>query len=252
MQNEKAFYVIAHRGASAYYPENTMSSFRAAVEMDADMIELDVQLSKDKQIVVFHDAVLQRKTNGKGLLIEKTYSELNKLDAGSWFRKEFKDERIPLLSEVLMFTRNKILVNIEIKTEAVTENAEGGITQLVLGLIKKLNVEDQVIISSFDYRVFQRLEKFGSKVKRAILYEKKTSGRKSPAELVAEYKVDAFNCSAREIKSKWILELNRENIPFFVYTVNNTKSMKKLIEAGAKGLFSDKPDLLKEVLEGKK
>lgn len=249
MNTNKSFYTIAHRGASAYAPENTMVAFYKAVQMNADMLELDVQLSKDKKIVVFHDADLKKKTNGKGKVRDFTYAELEKLDAGSWFNKKFKSERIPLLRDVLTYTKDKILVNIEIKTEAVTEIVDGGITSLVLQLIDELEIVDQVIISSFDYRVLERLANSGSSVKRALLYNKKLSGKKSPIELVAEYKADAFNCSARELNKRWISELSVKEIPFFVYTVNSPRKMEKLIKSGAKGIFSDKPDVLKQVFD---
>ena len=96
-----AVEVIAHRGASAERPENTMSSFRRAAELEADRIELDVQLTRDGQVVVFHDADLDRTTDGSGPLTEHTWDELSRLDAGSWMSPEFAGERIPRLVEVL-------------------------------------------------------------------------------------------------------------------------------------------------------
>ena len=157
--SKKRFYTIAHRGASAYYPENTMSAFKAAVDMKADMIELDVLLSKDNIPVVFHDERLDEKTNGSGLVCDHTLSDLKKHDAGSWFDTKFKNERIPTLREVLEFSRNRILVNIEIKPEVVTEKEESGIVKLVLNLVEELGMEEVVMISSFDYRVLERLSK---------------------------------------------------------------------------------------------
>lgn len=247
--SKKRFYTIAHRGASAYYPENTMSAFKAAVDMNADMIELDVLLSKDNIPVVFHDERLDKKTNGSGLVLDHTLSELQKLDAGSWFDTRFKNEQISTLREVLEFLRNRILVNIEIKPEAVTENEESGIVELVLNLVEELGVEEVVIISSFDYRVLERISKRENNIKSALLYEGKQSYGREPSSLVRDYKIDAFNCSLQQLTDNWVLQLNKNKIPFFVYTINDELTMKSLIQIGAKGIFTDKPDALNKVVE---
>ena len=247
--SKKRFYTIAHRGASAYYPENTMSAFKAAVDMKADMIELDVLLSKDNIPVVFHDERLDEKTNGSGLVCDHTLSDLKKLDAGSWFDTKFKNERIPTLREVLEFSRNRILVNIEIKPEVVTEKEESGIVELVLNLAEELGMEEVVMISSFDYRVLERLSKRETNIKSALLYERVQSHGREPSRLAKYYNIDAFNCSEHQLIDNWVLQLNNNKIPFFIYTVNDELTMKSLIQVGAKGIFTDKPDVLNKVVE---
>lgn len=247
--SKKRFYTIAHRGASAYYPENTMSAFKAAVDMKADMIELDVLLSKDNIPVVFHDERLDEKTNGSGLVCDHTLSDLKKLDAGSWFDTKFKNERIPTLREVLEFSRNRILVNIEIKPEVVTEKEESGIVELVLNLVEELGMEEVVMISSFDYRVLERLSKRETNIKSALLYERVQSHGREPSRLAKDYNIDAFNCSEHQLIDNWVLQLNNNKIPFFIYTVNDELTMKSLIQVGAKGIFTDKPDVLNKVVE---
>jgi len=249
MDFSKNCYVIAHRGASAYYPENTMSAFKGALELKADMIELDVLLTKDRIPIVFHDEKLNKKTNGKGLTQDFTLTELQELDAGSWFDKKFKEEKIPTLLEVLEFSKGKILVNIEIKTEAVSDIEKGGVVQIIIEMLKDLEMEEQVILSSFDYRAIERVNKYSKDIKTALLYEKKQSSNKTPATLIEEYEVDAFNCSKKQLSEKWISELNNSRIPYFIYTVNKKEEMLSLIKHGAKGIFSDKPDVLKRVAD---
>ncbi|MCG8371903.1 MAG: hypothetical protein MI700_00125 [Balneolales bacterium] len=247
--NDDNFVVIAHRGASAYAPENTHSAFKLAIEMNAEMIELDLLLSKDGIPVIIHEDPLERTTNGTGNTSDFTLNELKKLDTGSWFSSEYEGEPFPTLDEFLAYVDDVIAVNIEIKSEAVTDNAEGGIVDKALALVKKYELEDQVIFSSFDYRVMIHLEELDPTIPKAILYDSKKSGSLLPSQLVEKYKVDAFNCSYRELTEEWIEDLKANDIPFFVYTVNEEELMKQMINAGAAGIFSDKPDVLKEIVE---
>lgn len=247
--NGDGFVIIGHRGASAYHPENTMSAFRAAYEMGAEMIELDVTLSKDGIPVVIHDETLDRTTTGQGSVSDHTLEELKTLDAGSWFSAEHSEEPIPTLEEVLEFAKGKISVNIEIKTEAVTDEAWGGIEQKAWELVKKYEMEDYVLFSSFDYRAVAHLKKINVDIAAALLYEKEQSASQTPSELVEVYSADAFNCSYRQFSKKWAKEASEAGFPVFVYTVNGERLMRKMIKRGASGIFSDKPDVLKKIVE---
>lgn len=247
--NKDNVVVIGHRGASAYYPENTMSAFRAAYEMGAEMIELDILLSKDDVPVVIHDETLERTTDGTGKVMEYTYEELNKLDAGSWFGEEHTGERIPTLEEVLQFAKGKIAVNIEIKTEAVSDERERGIEEKAYELVKKYDMQDYVLFSSFDYRAIAHLKELDVNIAVALLYDKQQSYDKDPKELVESYNADAFNCSYRQFSKKWAEVTSEAGIPVFVYTVNSRRKMKKMIKRGVNGIFSDKPDVLKSLVD---
>jgi glycerophosphoryl diester phosphodiesterase len=247
--NDDGFIVIAHRGASADYPENTMAAFKGAIELNAEMIELDVMMSKDGVPVVFHDAELDDHTNGSGLISNYTLEELKELDAGSWFDSKFANEPIPTLDEVLGWASGKIALNIEIKTEAVSDEIEGGVEEKCLDLVKKHGMEDHVLFSSFDYRAVAHLKKLDPDIPVALLYEKSQSKRKLPNELIAEYNADAFNCSYRQLNSKWMADLREHNIPSFIYTVDRKSRMIKLLNAGVTGIFTNKPDVLNGVVK---
>lgn len=116
----KNYTKIAHRGDVAQAPENTMAAFHSALNNGFDVIELDIHLSKDKKIVVIHDASVNRTTNGEGLVNDMTIAELQKLNAGSWYSQHFSEEKIPLLQEVLDEFAGKIVLLIEIKAGAET------------------------------------------------------------------------------------------------------------------------------------
>ncbi|MHB8138764.1 MAG: glycerophosphodiester phosphodiesterase [Smithellaceae bacterium] len=241
--------IIAHRGASAYYPENTIPSFKAAIGMGADMVEMDVQLTLDGEVVVFHDKNISRCTNARGSIADYPYAELQKLDAGSWFDRKFKGEKIPALSKVLTFCKNRIAVNIEIKTEAVTNVIPGGIEEKCLKIVNRIGMRKHVIFSSFDPRAVQHLKQIDRQAPVAVLFEKKHYGSQLPSDIVASLGADAFNCSRRELGKKWLADLKHHGIPASVYVVNDEKSMKHLLGLGVDGIFTDKPDILKGVLE---
>ncbi|OAH52542.1 MULTISPECIES: glycerophosphodiester phosphodiesterase [Bacillaceae] len=140
--------IFAHRGASGTHPENTMAAFEAAVRIGADGIELDVQMTKDGEIVIIHDETVNRTTNGKGAIERMTYAEIAELDAGSWFHPKFAGEKILTLDEFLTWaTGNTMQINIELKTNKVPYY---GIEQKVLELIDIYNMRGRVIISSFN------------------------------------------------------------------------------------------------------
>ena len=100
-------HIIAHRGSSADRPENTLASYRRAMESGATMFEIDVRRTKDDVLISLHDADLKRTTNGKGPARDRTFAEIRKLDAGSWFDPRYKDERVPSMREILDLSRGK-------------------------------------------------------------------------------------------------------------------------------------------------
>jgi glycerophosphoryl diester phosphodiesterase len=245
----KPFLVIAHRGASYDAPENTMSAFELAHRRQADMIELDVQLSKDSVPVVFHDDSLNKKSTGKGPVHSLTVKELKQLDSGSWYSSEFAGEQILLLEEVLAWAKGKILLNIEIKPESVSDQADGGVEEKVIQLVKDFQMEQQVLISSFHYLALIRLKKIEPQIFTGLLYYKKISQGYSPLELLDMYKADFFHCSRRELIHNWADQLQQSDRHFLIYTVNSPRQMRMFIKMGAYGIFSDKPGLLKDVTE---
>mgnify|MGYP001573038509 CR=1 FL=1 len=107
--------IIAHRGASAVAPEGTRAAIRAAVRAGADMVELDVQMTRDGRLVAFHDDRLERTTNGAGRVSDVPYARFARLDAGSWFHARFADERPLLVSQVLRLTPRRMGINLELK-----------------------------------------------------------------------------------------------------------------------------------------
>ena len=141
--------LVAHRGFKAKYPENTMTAFKAGVDAGAQMVELDVHLTRDHELVVIHDDTLDRTTNGEGPVDEYTLTELKRLDAGHWFHPRFAGEQIPTLREVLRQLSHRVLINIEVKSD-IEQNTpvSGVIEEKLLDLLKRGDVFSAVLISA--------------------------------------------------------------------------------------------------------
>jgi glycerophosphoryl diester phosphodiesterase len=249
--NQDGFMVIAHRGASAYAPENTLMAVRRAMEMRAEMVEVDVLLSKDGIPVLLHDPSLERTTSGQGLVSDFTLSELKRLDAGSWFSEKTKAEPIPTVEELLELVKGKMALNLEIKTQALTDSLEGGIVQKVVDLVRKHGMQENVIVSSFDPRAIRQLKEYAPEIPGAILYTAELYGDKHPIDIVKELKADAFNCSWKEIRKDWVDSLHHHKIPVNIYTVNADTLMHQMLDLGVDGIFTDYPDLLLQVLRSR-
>lgn len=237
-------HVIAHRGFSGVAPENTLAAFRRAVAIGAEMFELDVLLSRDGHVVVIHDDTLDRTTNGSGRVADRTLAELSALDAGSWFAPEFTDERIPTLEQALGLAKGQILVNVEIKTEAVTDDAAGGIVEKTLALIDKLEMKDSVVISSFDPRALSQARQLDPDVKTASLYSTQAHEGMGPLEVMEAVGSNGFNLSQKQVDAATVEACHAAERPVAVYTVNEEADMKRVIALGVDAIFTDRPDLL--------
>lgn len=151
MNSRYEVIIAGHRGYSTAYPENTLLSFRKALEIGVDMIEFDLHLTKDKEIVVIHDYTLDRTTNGSGYVRDVTIAELKKLDAGIWFSREFEGEKIPTLDELLSITlgNKKLLYNVEIK-EKTYETVD-----LTINALESAGIIDRCFITCFDANIIK-------------------------------------------------------------------------------------------------
>jgi glycerophosphoryl diester phosphodiesterase len=159
--------IVGHRGARACAPENTMASFREGWQQGADIIELDVRLAADGHVVVFHDDVLDRTTDGHGPLAAQTLAELKRLDAGSWFDPRFAGEPIPTLAEVLAWARDRVPLFIELKYGA---DADLGLVAAVLDQITAHAMIQQVMVISFNHRALQRARERAPGLATGALY----------------------------------------------------------------------------------
>jgi glycerophosphoryl diester phosphodiesterase len=244
----KRVVVIAHRGFSGIAPENTLVAFQKAIDIGSDMIEFDVSLSKDGIPVVIHDKTINRTTNGKGNVESFTVEELKQFDAGSWYKKEFKEEKIPTLEEVIQVTKGKIMLNIEIKKYSVKRNVKlDGIEHKIVQLLEKYNIVNDVLISSFSKLAIQRIKEFNPDISIAYLYRFGIKSR-----VIKQFDklgLYSFNQSKRAFSKKSLKDLHEQEIKLNLYTINQKREMIKFIKLGVNGIITNYPNKLLEVIE---
>lgn len=232
---------IAHRGIRHRFPENTIAAFQGAINAGAHMIELDVCLTKDRQIVVIHDETVDRTTNGNGKVRRLTMEELAQLDAGSWFDPKFSGEQLPTLAQVLALAKGKILVNIEIKPEAFEAHGPSDAIELqVLGLVRSHQMEENVLVSCFQWQVLQRLREKAPDIALGLLSDVPADDR-----LFAWCrKIQGFSWHPdyRVVTRPHIEVLHQMGAKVFPYAVNGSIDTRRMREMGVDGLMVDDPD----------
>ncbi len=161
--------VLGHRGAMGLAPENTIAGIKEGIKHNVNMVEIDVQLSKDKKLIVIHDHTVNRTTTGTGYVCELTSAQIKKLDAGIKFDKKFKGEKVPLLEEVIQFLLNhpNVKLNIEIKNGPVFYPS---IEEEIVKIIDEYKFYNQVIISSFDHLTLKKIKDINPEIYTGLLY----------------------------------------------------------------------------------
>ena len=222
---------IGHRGAMGYESENTLRSFKKAIELKVDMVELDVHVCKSGELVVIHDDRVDRTTDGKGYVSEKSAQELRKLDAG-------KGDKIPTLREVLDFIDRRVKVNIELKGEGTAKPVSKLVEEYVS--MKDWSYED-FLISSFNYNELIEFSKLNPKVKIGFLITYVPSGFLELAEKINAHSV---NISMEFVNERFVQDAHKRGIKVFVWKVNDIEDIEKMVALGVDGIFSDFPDRL--------
>lgn len=228
---------IAHRGASGEAPENTLAAFRRAVELGADMVECDLQMTADGAIVVMHDDTVDRTTDGRGRVADLRVPDIRRLDAGSWFAPRFRNERVPLLGELLETLHGRAGVNLEIKTRP--DGDYDGIVKRILRRLGALRAFDEAVISSFDVRAIAAVRRAAPRVRTAII-----ASQSSPrAALAAARKLSVW--AIHPEKTRCIPSLIRaahaSRLRVHAWTVNTPRDIRRVLAAGVDGIISNYP-----------
>lgn len=264
--------IVAHRGARSVAPENTLLAAQRAFDFQADQWELDVQESKDGELVVIHDPNFMLTSNAEQIFPMRffwkvknfTLEEIKQLDAGSWYLKKdpfgevkngnvtsaeqerMVNEPFPTLREALQFTKNKDWsVNVEIKDVSGTPG-DADIVQKTVALIEAMDMLDHVLISSFNLNYLIQVKQLNPNIKTAALVKKMND----PLKVLQDTGADAINPSYDSIKDFSIVKTLRDaGFDVYVWTVNDKDSMMTLINAGVSGIITDYPQRMTEVLK---
>lgn len=233
------FIVYAHRGASAYTPENTRIAFEKSIQLNANGIELDLQKTKDGKIVIFHDDYIDKKSNGTGKIEEHTYQELLELDFGSWFDNKYKNEKIVLFEEFAKDYLDKDLTfAIELKVL--------GIEKETLDIINKYKVHNNIYITSFSYEALTNVRKIDSNIKLSWLIEDRIN--KENIEKILRINGSQI-CPRASLVSEEDIEIATNNgLGVRLWGIDNEEIMKKVYKLNIEGMTVNFPDKLIELL----
>jgi glycerophosphoryl diester phosphodiesterase len=240
--------VIAHRGDSAHRPENTLASFASAIELGAEMVELDVQVTRDGHVVVIHDPTVDRTTSGQGAVAEMTLAELRALSAGypERFGQDFAGQRIPTLAEVLHLMRGRGRMLIEIKPDAVTADAEGGVEALTIAEARKAGMDKDVALISFSRTALLRCRQLAPEIMRGHLFYQAGIGdviegaREIASELVMPFK----GMLSVELRDR----AREAGLKVATWVVDEPEELPGLAHFELYGIGSNRPGVLMEAL----
>jgi glycerophosphoryl diester phosphodiesterase len=235
-------WIIAHRGASGHAPENTFAAFERAVQLGAKFIETDLQLTRDAQFVAIHDAYLDRTTNGRGAVHEHTLAELRQLDAGKWFDREFMDQRIPMLAEILQFARKQdVVFYLEIKYRSAW-----GMEQTLAGQLAKAENAARTIVISFDAATLSSLRRLEPAIMTGLLVE---NGKSDPLKAALDAGARQLCPKVDLVTPELVERAHRADLQVVTWTVNDPHEMRAAMDAGVDGIMTDLPDRLRVVVE---
>jgi glycerophosphoryl diester phosphodiesterase len=235
------FFRCAHRGASGHAPENTLAAIRLAMEMGAEMCELDVQQTADDRLVVMHDDALDRTTNGKGNVWEITLAELQKYDAGSWFDPRFAGERLPALEEVIALVRGKMQLNIEAKIHGHERN----VASLILETLQRERFEEQCVVTSFDHKIVDEIKTLAPELQVGYIF-----GWREFSAGVFSGKVELLSTHYSLVDTAFLERAHAAGKKVHIWTVNDQWLMRRMLEMGADGIITNYPDRLTAISQG--
>jgi len=235
--------IIAHRGARKYTPENTLASFKKAAKLGFDGIELDVVLTRDKVPVVFHGNDLSHSTRETGMIPEMTLSEVKKVDAGSLFDEKFKGETISTLDETLEYLKTThLFIDVELKGQP---RGHHGLEHATGKLIKKHNLEDRVLISSFSPLMLRRFAKKFPEIKTGFLTGPNPFFFLKTLLSANLLRVAAVNPVFQYTSEALVHFATKQEWKVYVWNVNTKQEYKRAIDLGVDGIITDEPELLK-------
>lgn len=232
---------VAHRGATAYAPENTIAAFDLAVDMKADYIEIDVQRSKDGELVLIHDTTVDRTTDGTGKVGELTFEQLRSLDAGSWKGEQYEGEPIPTFEEILDRYRGKVGILIELKAPELYP----GIEKQVAEALKERNLDkpqnEKIMIQSFNFESMKTTNELLPLVPIGVLTSNRAHTTPEALQEFSTY-ADWFNPSYGIVTEELVNQVHSLGMKIGSWTVRSQEAADFLFELKVDAIITDYPD----------
>ena len=233
---------VAHRGASAQYPENTLLAFRQAIQQGVDMLEIDIHLTADNNPVVIHDPTLERTTSGNGNICEYSLEEIRQLDAG-------QGERIPILNEVVQMAREaQIRLCVEIKGR--TETEELAIAESVIRELETSDFLSQAIVTSFSPQALLRVKAVQPEVS-TMLDPSPQDGSLTPGQICEQVLRAGANCVSydfRFLTPAIVRECQLTGLTLWPWDPDEPDDIKQVINLDVHGIMTNRPDILNKVI----
>ncbi len=239
--------IIAHRGSSHRAPENTLAAFSAAIDDGADGIELDVRLTVDGNVVVFHDSRLERTTDGKGRIERCTSDQLKSMSAGAWFHPLFRAEKIPTLDAVLDLIDKRVGVNIELKSD-VRSRSSFALVDEVLKIVQRHRAVQYVLLSSFHHPFLRYARSLRPGLARGYLFHTLTAFGRAPVRRTHRESgvyliVNGSSCSKRLVG-----RAHDAGIRVGEYTVNSFRRAHRGANYRVDAIYTDNPGRIRQAL----
>jgi glycerophosphoryl diester phosphodiesterase len=235
-------WIVGHRGYRARYPENTLIGFEAAVAAGAAMIELDVMLSRDRRIIVIHDSVLDRTTNGRGNVADKSLAELKMLDAGEWFDPQFAGQQVPELREVLDLIGRGVFINIELKSNAYEpDHPADAIEKQVVELLTQKKLLESSLVSSFEAGFLEQIAAMPQAP--AIAFISDAPADRDTIRMCRKLNIFSWHPNFRIVTQDQVDQVHSAGLKVFPFTVNNRADAIKMLDTGVDGIITDEPEL---------
>jgi len=217
--------IIGHRGAAALEPENTLLSIERAMDIGVDAVEIDVHLSEDKELVVIHDATVDRTTNGTGPVSSYTVQEIKRLDAG-------KGETIPTLQEVIDLIDRRVMLVIELKEE--------GTERPVVDLIIQNNLFDKACVISFWHRLVKTVKEMDSRIKTGVLLV----GSPVDVCIATQASADALVMKYTFVDREFVKIAHKKGLKVFIWNIDDQDLLKPYVDMGVDAIGSNDPRVL--------
>lgn len=245
--------IISHRGANFFAPQNTIPAFKKALEIGVDGFETDVHLTKDGVPVLCHNYTINATSNKKGNITDYTYAELQQFDFGNYFSPIYKGTKIPTVDEFLALVSESDIKILNIELKSPKEKTETDLVTKTIDLVRKYNLMDRLIISSFNPDLLVEAKKYVSDCKTGLLYSpsKRISWTiaRDPITYAKNIGADALHPYELYVTRKYVDKAHEAGLMVNPWTVNNPKNIEKMLNSHVDGIITNHPDLVRHLIK---